>query len=331
MGKKFSPTMVGAFVLGAIALAVIGVVVFGSGTFFRDTSRFIVFFEGSVNGLRIGAPVKVKGVQVGEVVDILLGIGSMNLFRMEPPRIPVIIELDVTGIRSLGAAGDTNRANLNRLIEEGLRAQLNMESFVTGLLYVSFDFFPSAQAVLVGGPDLPHPELPAIPTTLEQAQSAAAEIINKLKEMKFEEMIEDLREASSGVNQLVNSPGLKAGVDSLGEVMANVNKTLAEVQSAVSRVERLADNLDTGVSGVQKELASTTKEMRRTLEQATGSLNNVRMLTRPEAPLAQQLNTTLKDLSDASRQLSNFLDYLERNPSALLRGKGASDDKQEQQ
>ena len=327
MGKRFSPTLVGIFVIGAVALAVIGVVVFGSGRFFKDTSHFVVFFEGSVNGLRIGAPVKIKGVQVGQVVDIRLGMGEVQLLNMDPPRIPVIIELDVDSVRSRGATADTREANVKRLIEEGLRAQLNMESFVTGLLYVSFDFFPDQPAELVGGTDLPYPELPAIPTVLEQAQSIATEIINKLKEMKFEEMITDLREAAHGVNQLANSAGLKQGVDSAGEVMANANKALLDLRATLTRVQKLGGSLDTGVADVQKQLAATTLEARRMLEEATLSLQNVNSLTRPDAPLAQQLGMTLKDLSRTAQQLGNFLDYLERNPSALVRGKDVSEKK----
>jgi len=327
MGKRFSPTLVGVFVIGAVALAVIGVLVFGSGRFFRDTSRFVVFFQGSVNGLRTGAPVKIKGVQVGEVTDIRLGMGEVQLLTVDPPRIPVIIELDVDSVRSRGGAADTREANVKRLIDEGLRAQLNMESFVTGLLYVSFDFFPETPIELVGGTDLPYPELPAIPTALEQAQSIATELINKMKEMKFEEMITDLRGAAEGINALVNSPGLKSGVDSVGEVMANANKALVDLRSTLARVEKLGDSVDTGVGSVQKDLAATAIEARRMLEQATLSLQNVNSLTRPDAPLAQQLGMTLNDLSRTAQQLSNFLDYLERNPSALVRGKGVSENK----
>jgi paraquat-inducible protein B len=180
---------------------------------------------------------------------------------------------------------------------------------------------------LVGGDDLPYPELPAIPTALEQAQSIATEIINKLKEMKIEEMITDLREAAHGVNQLANSAGLKQGVDSAGVVMANANDALSELRVTLAKVQKLGGSLDTGVGAVQKDLTATTIEARRMLEQARLSLQNVNSLTRPDAPLAQQLGTTLTDLSRTAQQLSNFLDYLERNPSALVRGKDVSENK----
>lgn len=326
MGKKFSPTMVGLFVVGAVALAVVGVAVFGSGKFFRQTDRFIIFFQGSVNGLRVGAPVKIKGVQIGEVVDIRLGIDDAQLLGMDPPRIPVIIELDLGVLRSRGATGNAS-ANRERLIQDGLRAQLNMESFVTGLLYVSFDFFPDAPVEIVGGDKLPYPELPAIPTALEQAQTVATEIINKLKEMEFDELVSDLREAATGINKLANSEGLKTGVDSLGEVMGNANKAIDDIRITLARVDKLSGELDGSVVKVEKELAATTAEARRTLQEATTSLKNLGALTQPDAPLAQQLTATLGDLSQTARRLSNFLDYLERNPSALIRGKSVAEDK----
>jgi len=145
--------------------------------------------------------------------------------------------------------------------------------------------------------------------------------------MKFEEMIADLRQAAAGINRIANSQGLQAGADSLGQVMDNANETLDEVRTAVKKVEELSGDLKTTLAVTQKELSTATAEARRTLETATASLHNVRSLTRPEAPLVQELTTTLKDVAQAARQLSNFLDYLERNPSALVRGKSTSDEK----
>jgi paraquat-inducible protein B len=76
MNKKMSPAMIGAFVLGAVALIVIAILVFGSGRLFRQTRNFVLYFDTSVNGLRVGAPVKLKGVEIGSVKDIRIQVGQ---------------------------------------------------------------------------------------------------------------------------------------------------------------------------------------------------------------------------------------------------------------
>jgi len=130
MNKKISPAMIGAFVIGAVALIVIAILVFGSGRLFRQTRDFVLYFDNSVNGLRIGAPVKVKGVEIGSVKDIRLQLekgGEVN-------KIPVIIEIDLEKLTSRGATSVVaeNREALNKaIVDRGLRAQLAMESLVT--------------------------------------------------------------------------------------------------------------------------------------------------------------------------------------------------------
>ena len=99
MNKKISPAMIGAFVLGAVALIVIAILVFGSGRLFRQTRNFVLYFDNSVNGLRVGAPVKFKGVEIGSVKDIRLRLGQGTA----SDKIPVIIEIDLKKLTSRGA------------------------------------------------------------------------------------------------------------------------------------------------------------------------------------------------------------------------------------
>ena len=76
MAKRANPAFVGAFVIGAIALAIAAVALLGSGSLFRNTHQFVCFFDGNVNGLRVGALVKFKGVEIGEVRQILLSLNA---------------------------------------------------------------------------------------------------------------------------------------------------------------------------------------------------------------------------------------------------------------
>ena len=150
MNKKISPTLIGAFVVGALALIVIAILVFGSGRLFRQTKDFVLYFDNSVNGLRIGAPVKFKGVEIGSVKDIRLQLEQGKLIN----KIPVIIEIDLEKLTSRGAtSADCDRWTAKpfskAIVDRGLRGQLEMESLVTGLLYIALDLFPGTPINLV--------------------------------------------------------------------------------------------------------------------------------------------------------------------------------------
>src|SRR4026207_1228803 len=133
MNKKISPTLIGGFVVGAVALLVIAVIAFGSGRLFRETKEFVLYFDGTVNGLHIGAPVKFKGVEIGSVKNILLQLDSDTTVN----KIPVIIEIDRKKLSARGAAGviaQEREAFHRAVVEQSLRAQLRTESMVTGVL-----------------------------------------------------------------------------------------------------------------------------------------------------------------------------------------------------
>ena len=124
MSKKANPTLVGAFVIGAVVLVVGAVTILGSGRLFRKTYEFVLYFQGSVSGLREGAPVKYKGVEIGSITKILLQLDD----GAEVDRIPVIIKLDADKIRGRGVGGSlADPAALKTAIDRGLRGQLQTE------------------------------------------------------------------------------------------------------------------------------------------------------------------------------------------------------------
>src|SRR5882672_2842173 len=168
MGSKISPTTIGAFVVGAIVLVVAGALLFGGGKFFTEKLPYVLFFESSVEGLNVGAPVIFRGVQVGQVTAIS-AIADPQTFDV---RIRVQIEL-VRGVIKVGEEDQRfkdQRKGVEGLIQKGARASLRMQSFVTGLLYVALDFHPDTPIRLLGL-DPTVPELPTIPSDMDQLKS----------------------------------------------------------------------------------------------------------------------------------------------------------------
>src|SRR5271169_4395024 len=183
MDKQMNPAWVGAFVVGALVLVVTAVVLLGSGRLFKHEHTYVLYFQSSVNGLHVGAPVKFRGVEIGSVTRILLSLTQLEYaVRTNNPgliRMPVLIELDERKIVSRGGRNldlDDPR-NLKRLIDAGLRAQLSMESILTGILYVELDMFPTTATNLVLPPNSSFQEIPTRQTEFEQVQQGVGKVV----------------------------------------------------------------------------------------------------------------------------------------------------------
>src|SRR5271166_3389819 len=180
MSKRISPTAIGVFVVGGFALVIAAVVVVGSGNLFKRPVRFVCMFPGNVNGLRLGAPVKFRGVQIGTVeqIKLVLAPGEGELRPdVRDLRLPVIIGIDRDLIMQRGGTGGAlSNAGFETLISRGLSAQLEAESLLTGLLYVDLDLRPNTQpslSLVPGSGDMR--EVPTVPTTMEAIQQQATE------------------------------------------------------------------------------------------------------------------------------------------------------------
>jgi paraquat-inducible protein B len=329
MNKKISPTLIGAFVMGALGLLVVAVIAFGSGQLFRKTKNFVLYFDGSVNGLHIGAPVKFKGVEIGSVTDILLQLNQ----DMQVSKIPVIIEIDLKKMTSRGASGavaEQQEAFQQAIHDRGLRGQLRTESLVTGVLYVALDFFPGTPINLVQQPNgnNKYPEIPTVPTALEQAQDAISQIIKKLEEIDFKGLIKSLSETISGVDQLVNSPAVKS-------TLRQLDQTMPKIDAAVVSFNKLANDVNGKFTGLSDNLAQTSDATRQAMNQAEntlkqtdaalkaaeGAMTNIKDVIDPESPTFYEIGKSLREVSAAARALRLLGNYIERNPRALIFGK----------
>ncbi|NLI80943.1 MAG: MCE family protein [Deltaproteobacteria bacterium] len=353
MSKKPSFTMIGIFVVGAIGLVVLGLILFGSGKLFKHRTLYVLFFEGSVKGLNPGAPVDFRGVKIGTVKDIKVMMTRKDLVL----RIPVIIEIEPERITETQPEKNQQKA-LERteaktvmewLILKGLKAQLGIQSLVTGQLYVSLDFFPEKPLNLVGE-EPSYPEIPTVPSSLDQ-------FLSKLERLPLEEIMGKVMLALEGIADFVHSPELKDTLQSLNQAVKDVQALIrnldsksgplaTSLQETVNDIQRLVRSLEQEVKPVLSGLSETLKDTRtlmRTAEsrvpavtsslentfkaaegaakQAEKTLHTVETMATEHGDIPYELAKALKELSATARSLRTVADTIERHPEALIKGK----------
>jgi len=326
MGKRLNPATVGAFVLGGLGLILVAIVAFGSGNLFRKTHEFVIYFGGGgINGLRVGALVKFKGVEIGEVKRIRLRLDQeMNRDNNKltaEVRIPVIIELDQEKIVSHGGTSIdlSDPHTIPNLIREGLRAQLGSDSFVTGLLYVALDIEPNTPIQMVAPQGSPLQEIPAIPTTLEQAQAVAVRIFERLDKVDFGAVFTQMTGMLDSIRQITTSPALR-------EVVANSEKTRQQLDRALAGAQQTLNTMNRQVPPLSNSLQKTSVSADAAAKQARLTLGTLQTTIEPNSPVNYQVLQTLQDVSAAAHSIKELADYLQRNPSAIIRGRDISQD-----
>ncbi|MDM8535909.1 MlaD family protein [Desulfobacterales bacterium HSG17] len=328
MSKKANPTIIGIFVIAAVIMAGAGVVIFGSGKFLMDTDKYILYFEGNVGGLKIGAPVAFRGVKIGSVSKILLHFDSDDMSL----RIPVVIEIEndqIEHISKNNIIADEGNIVLE-LVNKGLRAQLKVQSLVTGQLYIEFDFHPEKPARLAGVEALGHdknlPELPTIPSEIEELQRSLEKIpietmINKaIKALESIEKIISSTEAAETLTALSNT------IKNIEKLAGNVNYKLNDLSSGADGVladaQTLIGNIDKQVSPLASNMNKTFKTATSSLKKADKTISSLEGMVGNDSQLQYELKNTLRELSAAARSIRIFAEYLERHPEALIQGKG---------
>ena len=282
MNTKISPTLIGMFVIGGFVLIVLAVLVLGSGRFFRQTREFVLYFDSTVNGLHEGAAVKFRGVEIGSVKDIRLRLEQ----NMEAGRIPVVIEIDQEKIDKEGGTGNVFRdpKAFRAAIEKGVRAQLRTESMVTGVLYIGVDLFPGTPVEYVQPPGGKYTEIPTVPAAMAEIQESATEILAHLREIDFKGLTQSLTETIASAKQLIDSPALKASLQSLEQTMPKVDQAVVGFHKFTTDLDgtigKLADNLEQTSTATRQAV----EQMKVSLKQTETSINNVQALTDPNSP-----------------------------------------------
>lgn len=318
MSRRANPTLIGAFVLGGALLAVIAVVAFGSGQLFRDTRTFVSFFDGSVSGLDIGAPVRFRGIDVGMVRDVLLDLPNVQREGSDL-RIAVIYDVDRELVESRGAGVRLDDPlEINTLLELGVRAELATESLVTGRKYIALDLDPENPVSLEPVSGTPYPEIPTVSTGLERIEEEVYGIIADLGAVRLDSLVNMATLAFGDIGALAASQELSVAIERLPETIERLDATVGDLQALLVRV-------DSSLTPVTDGVRRTTEQAEATMQQLETTLEDIGSVLEPESPIFVQFERAMVDLSGASRALRNLADYLERNPSALVRGRPGGD------
>jgi paraquat-inducible protein B len=319
MAKRISPTAIGAFVVASFGILIVVLIVAGSGRLFQKPVKFICMFQGDLNGLKIGAPVKVRGVQIGTVSAIKLRLPPSE-GQLKPGasgfRLPVILELEPSMVAGRGGTGEAfGQAGYDGMIQRGMRAQLSVESLLTGLLYVDLDLHPGSKIDLVIVPGSgPYREIPTVPTTLEAFQERATAALADFGKIDFQAMAASITDAANSIKALTSSPDLIATLGSLKEASRNLNQAVVSVRTVV-------DGTNAKVSPLIEHLQHNSDEVNLTLKQTRAALVQLQSALDPDSPLAVRLNQALDQFSITAQSIGELTDYLQQNPSALIRGR----------
>jgi paraquat-inducible protein B len=326
--KRATPQLIGGFVIGAVALAFAGVMFFGSGGLFAEKETYVLYFDGSVKGLNVGAPVMFRGVKIGTVTDVSVYVNPKDFTF----RIPVLIEVETKRIESAGAEKNPIKFldklnqddSLKLLIEKGLRAQLQMQSIVTGQLFVQLDMLPDEPVKLSGYPS-EFKELPTITSGLQELSAT-------FEKLPLEDVAQKLLNTLEGLEELVHSPELATSLYNLDKTMKNLTqltitlnqslpKMIDQTDSAMTSVKLAADNFEQEINPLTKDVRASLATLQETLQQVDQTAASLDRTIAEDSPLRYRVDKALDDFSKAARSVRTLTDELERHPESMLLGK----------
>ncbi len=321
MNERSSGLLVGAFVVGALVIGTAGALFVAGGGFGAAKSTVVMVFDGSLRGLNIGAPIALRGVTVGQVTDIDLILDAAH----GEVTMAVVGEIDPTTMR---LEGEVTESIHDELVSRGLRAQLNTQSLLTGLLYVQLDFHPGTEMNLQEV-DSPHPQIPTIPTELEQLRQS-------LESIDYAEISESIDRIATGLDALLNDPDMQALPTSLRSSVASLEAASKSVTQLVEAstpalVGIIEDGRET-VAALNEQIPqigvrinSSLASLEEALVSANGTLARLEAATAPDSAPRRQISQAVQEISLAARALRSLARSLEEHPEALLRGRGATE------
>ncbi len=316
--KEPNAKLIGLFVIGGILLFALALVLFSRQDLFAAKRRFVAYFQQSVNGLNIGAPVRFRGIPIGKVI-LIEGVYEPASGNMIPRLI-----LEVSPEKMVNAVLKEGEYNLFPLfVKNGMRASLKSTSLLTGQLYVALDFYPGSAVRHLGNGHEKYPEMPTIDSGLDQT-------LAKLADLPLEEVLNHITRTLTAAEALMRDPQLQEALAHLPTLLTNADTTLLDIRRYVNE----------DLSAVTNETRKTLTSVRRSLETMATTINGeslrrlntslaefektlrlVQHRLSPSDPVNYELLQMLREMVETARSMREVFDYLDEHPEALIKGK----------
>lgn len=326
---KISPAVVGIFVLGAILLIIVALLSFGGVNFFYKPQRFLVYFNESIHGLDLGSAVKLRGVRVGRVADLSVQYDAATNKSV----VAVVCEFNRNMITdNRGTPIDvSNRAQLQSMVDHGLRAQLGVVGLATGLLFVELDFYnPHDYPAAAPVPGAKLLVVPAVRSAISEYQASLTEILSDLKRVDFAGLSRNLNATLATANQKLQ--GLDTAqlsehwiktADAMQAMASDpeIKKAILNLNAAGNDLRGLIARLDTQVQPTSDKLAQTLDEARKALAAFDAAATSAQRFIAAQNGIGEETDRTMEQFREAAASIQRLADFLERHPNAIITGR----------
>ena len=317
MSNKPNTVAIGAFIVGAALIAISAIIFIGGSGWGGDKSKIVMVFDGSVKGLSVGAPVALRGVQIGQITDIHL------IFDRDTINVTMMVEAEIDW-ENFESRGSTEGLLGDEMISRGLRAQLHSQSLLTGLLYIQLDFHPDSELNLADI-DSDYSQIPTIPTDLQR-------ITRELQSLDFSDIAKNLESIARNLNSFVETKEFQQLPSDLHNTLTSfesLSKQLnATLETSGPKLETLLDEssatlstLDTEVPKISIAVIDSLKALDTAMVAFEQTMIEIDDLVSEDSATTYAFNKALREIYLAARKLQLLAKTLEENPETLLRGK----------
>lgn len=332
--------MIGLFVILSLILFMTAIVIFGGNKFFAKENLAITYFDGSLGGLNVGAPVTYRGVTIGQVKEIKIHIQAKGQQRQDIV-IPVLLSLNAEEALIVEGPDTDYENNFNIFMEsmctEGLRAKLKLKSLVTGKRYIDLAFYKNSVAVYQDK-DGKYFEIPSLPSDMQQFSKVMEDIDLGELYQKFMSTLTSLETLTSGLADTLDKEKTQQLLDDLLTATTSLNSILAKIDTGVAPIlqkmdggleqfttltvhaDEVVTSLDKQIQPLARDLSATFAHLDTTLQQADALLAQAEQAITPNSPLYYRFTAAMRQLEETARSIEKLSNFIHRNPDTLIFG-----------